>query len=101
MGCGGCELFPKSTDNVMQAVDEAVNEVNTKWKTGAAAKIMTELIHQQVESIKDLPDFDPENHLDKLTNTNVWHMRGNGQSYTTPRNFRVDGVGRTLTLVFP
>ncbi len=75
MGCGGCELFPESPRKVMEAVDRAVREVDGKWKAGKAAEIMTTLIHEQVQSIQKHPGFKSENHLDKLTNTNIWHMR--------------------------
>ncbi len=75
MGCGGCELFPESPRKVMEAVDRAIREVDGNWKNGEAAEIMTALIHEQVEKIRSHPRFNPEYHLDKLTNTNIWHMR--------------------------
>jgi protein gp37 len=75
MGCGGCELFPESPRKVTEAIDRAVKAVDAGWKPGTAAKILTELIHKQIESIKGHPGYEPDHHLDKLTNTNIWHMR--------------------------
>jgi len=75
MGCGGCELFPESPRKVMEAVDQAIREVDGEWVAGKAAEIMTDLIHEQVQKIQNHPGFKPGNHLDKLTNTNIWHLR--------------------------
>jgi protein gp37 len=76
MGCGGCELFPESPRKVTQAIDRAVQAVDKGWRPGTAAEILVDLIHKQVESIKDHSGYRADHHLDKLTNTNIWHMRG-------------------------
>ena len=75
MGCGGCELFPESPRKVTEAIDRAVQAIDAGWKPGKAGEILTGLIHNQVESIKDHPGYHADHHQDKLTNTNIWHMR--------------------------
>ncbi|MCC5850355.1 MAG: DUF5131 family protein, partial [Verrucomicrobia bacterium] len=75
MGCGGCELFPESPRKVMEAVDHAMKGVVPSWEHGRAGEVMTRIIHEQMERIRDEPGYNPEHHRDKLTNTNIWHMR--------------------------
>jgi len=85
MGCAGCELFPESPRRLMSQVDDVLN--NTKpshrpeggalesWSPGTAREIMERCIHRQVESIRSHPGYHAEHHRDRLTTTNIWHMR--------------------------
>jgi protein gp37 len=75
MGCGGCELFPESPRKVIEAVDLAVMTVDESWKEGQSQKLLTKLIHEQIEKIKDDPGYNPKHHTERVTNTNIWHMR--------------------------
>lgn len=69
MGCIGCELLPPAK-TVCDQIDTEISRIS-KWPKGNSEKLFNQLIDQTFELI-ETPKVGHEN---KLTATNVWHLR--------------------------
>jgi len=75
MGCGGCELFPKP-GVILRAIDDALLEQGVPgWQREFAEAKFEGMIDRAYRSLIACGLEPGVGHLNKVTTTNIWHLR--------------------------
>lgn len=76
MGCGGCELFAKSPSGMFATIDKSLRALTGgDWPRGHAKILFRSLLNVAWQRLTKMVEGPGEGHVNRLTTTNVYHLR--------------------------